>query len=58
MYHAGDPIGYADLKESYWQEHLKVVAVYLDQDTKAVLAFTYDLVLKKTAEKWIIDLGI
>lgn len=22
MYHAGDPIGYADLKESYWQEHL------------------------------------
>lgn len=22
MYHAGDPIGYADLTSSYWQEHL------------------------------------
>lgn len=22
MYHAGNPIGYADLTESYWQEHL------------------------------------
>ena len=22
MYHAGDPIGYADLTEAYWQEHL------------------------------------
>ena len=22
MYHAGDPIGYADLKSSYWQQHL------------------------------------
>ncbi|MGX7417873.1 bifunctional lytic transglycosylase/C40 family peptidase [Carnobacterium gallinarum] len=22
MYHAGDPIGYADLTNSYWQEHL------------------------------------
>lgn len=22
MYHAGDPIGYADLTESYWQSHL------------------------------------
>lgn len=22
MYHAGDPIGYADLTESYWQQHL------------------------------------
>lgn len=37
---------------------VKVVAVYLDQDTKAVLSFTYDLVLKKTDEKWIIDRGI
>lgn len=37
---------------------VKVVAVYLNQDTKAVLPFTYDLVLKKTGEKWIIDRGI
>ena len=37
---------------------VKVVAVYLDQDTKAVLPFTYDLVLKKTGEKWIIARGI
>ena len=22
MYHAGDPIGYADLSEAYWQKHL------------------------------------
>ena len=22
MYHAGDPIGYADLSSSYWQQHL------------------------------------
>ena len=22
MYHAGDPIGYADLTSSYWQKHL------------------------------------
>ena len=22
MYHAGDPIGYADLTSSYWQQHL------------------------------------
>ena len=22
MYHAGDPIGYADLTEAYWQAHL------------------------------------
>jgi len=22
MYHAGDPIGYADLTGSYWQQHL------------------------------------
>jgi len=22
MYHAGDPIGYADLNNSYWQQHL------------------------------------
>ena len=22
MYHAGDPIGYADLTNSYWQQHL------------------------------------
>ena len=22
MYHAGDPIGYADLNSSYWQQHL------------------------------------
>ena len=22
MYHAGDPIGYADLSNSYWQQHL------------------------------------
>lgn len=22
MYHAGNPIGYADLTESYWQQHL------------------------------------
>ena len=22
MYHAGDPIGYADLNEAYWQAHL------------------------------------
>ncbi|WP_165476182.1 C40 family peptidase, partial [Clostridioides difficile] len=22
MYHAGNPIGYADLNNSYWQQHL------------------------------------
>ncbi len=22
MFHAGDPIGYADLTSSYWQQHL------------------------------------
>lgn len=22
MYHAGDPIGYADLNNLYWQQHL------------------------------------
>ncbi|MBV4132420.1 C40 family peptidase, partial [Blautia faecis] len=22
MYHAGNPIGYADLSSSYWQQHL------------------------------------
>ncbi|HFL3260074.1 TPA: peptidase P60, partial [Clostridioides difficile] len=22
IYHAGDPIGYADLNNSYWQQHL------------------------------------
>ncbi|MGO0807434.1 NlpC/P60 family protein, partial [Clostridioides difficile] len=22
MYHAGNPIGYADLNSSYWQQHL------------------------------------
>ncbi|MCM0743263.1 C40 family peptidase, partial [Clostridioides difficile] len=22
MYHAGDPIGYADLNNAYWQQHL------------------------------------
>lgn len=37
---------------------VKVAAIYLDQNTKAVLPFTYDLVVKKTGEKWLIDRGI
>lgn len=37
---------------------VKVIAVYLDQDTKAALQFTYDLVAKKIEEKWAIISGI
>lgn len=38
--------------------NVKVVAVYLDQDTKAALQFTYDFVVKKTEKKWIIISGV
>ncbi|MDU5335727.1 conjugal transfer protein [Enterococcus sp.] len=37
---------------------VKVVATYLDQSTKATMQYTYDLILKKTEEKWVIDSGI
>lgn len=38
--------------------NVKVVAVYLDQDTKAALQFTYDFVVKKTEKKWTIISGV
>lgn len=38
--------------------NVKVVAVYLDQDTKAALQFTYDFIVKKTEKKWTIISGI
>ena len=38
--------------------NVKVVAVYLDQDTKAALQFTYDFVVKKAEKKWTIISGI
>lgn len=38
--------------------NVKVVAVYLDQDTKAVLQLTYDFIVKKTEKKWTIISGI
>ena len=33
---------------------VKVVAVYLDKDTQAILQFTYDLIVEKDGEKWVI----
>lgn len=39
-------------------EKVKVVAVYLDRDTKAVMPFTYSLSLKKTEKNWVITDGI
>lgn len=37
---------------------VKVIAVYLDQETKAVLQFTYSMIIEKTEEKWVIKSGI
>lgn len=37
---------------------VKVVAVYLDKETKAILPFTYELIVEKVEEKWVIKSGI
>lgn len=37
---------------------VKVDAVYLDKETKAILHFSYDLLLKKAEEKWVIHHGL
>lgn len=37
---------------------VKVVAVYINQDTKAVMPFTYNLSLEKTEKNWVISEGI
>lgn len=37
---------------------VKVDTVYLDKETKAVLQFTYDLLLKKAEDKWVIHHGL
>lgn len=38
--------------------NVKVVSTYLDQSTKATMQFTYDLILKKTEENWVINSGL
>lgn len=54
---------FSDIKQINYFEtkdgiNVKVVVVYLDQETKAILQFTYDLTLQNTEEKWIINSGI
>ena len=48
-------INYFETKDGI---RVKVDAVYLDKETKAVLQFTYDLLLKKAEEKWVIHHGL
>ena len=48
-------INYFDTKDGV---NVKVVSTYLDQNTKATMQFTYDLILKKTEENWVINSGL
>ncbi|MGM0111316.1 conjugal transfer protein [Enterococcus sp. DIV0187] len=38
--------------------NVKVVAVYINKETKALLPFTYNLFLEKTEKNWVITKGI
>lgn len=48
-------INYFEAKDGV---RVKAVAVYIDKETKAVMPFTYNLVLKKAQDKWVIHSGI
>lgn len=54
---------FSELKEINYSKakdgiQVRVVAVYIDNETKAILPFEYELTLKKTEKNWIILDGI